>query len=563
MKLKQSNSRALRYGGVTALLTVLILVAVILFNVIFSALAERFLWYVDLTPELLFTLSDECVDMIGEGSDAHETSERSPTQMIDQYRAEARAANPDFKDEDMKIQIIFCDEKDVWEQTDYYNYVHETAAQLQKEFPDYIDITYRDIIRNPSSVSKYGQVVQNSVIIEFGSEYRVRNLNAFYVFDDTDTSTSSAHWAYNGEKMFTAAIFAVTRTESPVACLTVNHNEGWVQAQNDQLLVTLDNAGYQVKTIDLEKEEIPENCRLLIIMDPQTDFHENDGISTVDEIGKLETFLEGSNALMVFLSPDTDPLPKLESFLGEWGISFDRKTEGADTLSYMITDPSQSYYGNGGYTIEGEYVTTGQGSALTADLRKNASTLPAVVFQNAMSISYSESYQVTRYTDEDDASQSFDYGSTSAYGYTRSIYDVFVTSEHAVAMAGGSEVEKATAANPLKLMTLSVQERSIQETEYTTVAAESYVLACGSPEFAYNNVITNNAYGNNSFLEYALRELGQEGVPVGLTFKAFGDYTMDTVTTKEATQYTVVLTVVPMVIALGAGIFVIVRRKYR
>ena len=58
MKLKASTSRKLRYGGVTAVLTALIIAVVIVVNVIFSALSQKFLWYADLTPELLFTLSD-------------------------------------------------------------------------------------------------------------------------------------------------------------------------------------------------------------------------------------------------------------------------------------------------------------------------------------------------------------------------------------------------------------------------------------------------------------------------------------------------------------------------
>jgi len=61
----------------------------------------------------------------------------------------------------------------------------------------------------------------------------------------------------------------------------------------------------------------------------------------------------------------------------------------------------------------------------------------------------------------------------------------------------------------------------------------------------------------------ACRSIGQEPVPVGLGFKPFADFTIDTVTTKEATQYTVVLTVVPVVASIVAGIVVLVRRKHR
>ena len=59
------------------------------------------------------------------------------------------------------------------------------------------------------------------------------------------------------------------------------------------------------------------------------------------------------------------------------------------------------------------------------------------------------------------------------------------------------------------------------------------------------------------------RAIGQEPVPVGLDPKPFADYTIDVITSSEATQYTVVLSVVPAVVALVTGIVVIVRRKNR
>jgi len=182
-----------------------------------------------------------------------------------------------------------------------------------------------------------------------------------------------------------------------------------------------------------------------------------------------------------------------------------------------------------------------------------------------MTISYSDQYSPAHYTDEEDESISFDYGAYGVDGTYRSIYDVFVTSDNAVANANGKVVEKATAQNPLKLMTVTVENRNVSEDNYgySSVNEASYVIACGSPEFAAQSFLQSNAYGNGAFLEYALRIIGQEPVPVGLTFKPFGDYTIDTVTTAEATQYTVVLTVVPAVLALGVGIVVIVRRKNR
>ncbi|MBR2293421.1 MAG: Gldg family protein [Clostridia bacterium] len=555
MKMKSVNTKKLRYGGVTALLTALVIAAVIVGNVIFSALAQKFLWYADLTPELLFTLSDECVDLIANGDDTFENSS-SPIEMVDKYRAEKREQDPSFRNEDLMINFIFCDEPDVWQSSELQKYVYETAKQLQEKFPDYIKITNHDIIWNPSAVSKYEGATTTSVIIECGTEYRVRALKDFYFY----SSDSTTPWAYNGEKIFAAGILAVTRAETPIACLTINHGE--TVKDYPQLLMTLETAGYKVQALDLATSEIPADCRLIVVLDPQSDFRVADGVSAVNEIGKLEAFLDASNSMMVFMGSDT-PLTQFESFLEDWGIVFDRKQEGGTYHPTMITDPSQSYYGNGGYTIEAEYVTDGgMGGKITEPLRQNV-VPPAIVFEDAMSISYSEQFKMTHYQDENDSSIAYDYGWYSVDGVSRSIYDLFVTSENAVAMAGGSAYKKATASTPLKLMTVSMESKTTREDNFSSSTATSYVLACGSPAFVNTTVINNNAYGNNSFLEYALRAIGQEPVPVGLEFKPFGDYTIDTVTTAEATQYTVVLTVIPAVVALVAGVVVIVRRKNR
>ena len=564
MKLKSGSSRKLRYGGVTLALTTLILAVVIIVNVIFTALAQKFLWYADLTPELLFTLSDNCVDLIANGDDTYEQS-FSPIEMVDKARAEKRAADPSFKDEDLMIRVIFCDDPDAWEETTSSRYVYETAKQLEAKFPNYISVENHNVIWNPSAVSKYGIYVgTTSVIVEFGTEYRVRDVRSFYTYSD---STSTEPWAYNGEKIFASSILAVTRAESPVACLTTNHGE---RLSDTELLTTLDTAGFQVQELTLSTDEIPENCRLIVVFDPQTDFLVRDGFSSdVDEIDKLDRFLDEDNSLMVFMSPDlTSPLQNFEAYLEEWGVSYDRqKTEEAGQTTYhpyIVRDTTQSLTVDG-YTIKGEYYTKGgEGAQLTYDMTNEVVNPPMMVFRDAMSISFSELYSPEHYVDEE-SGVTYDYAVYNVDGTYRKVYDVFTTGENAVAMANGQQVAKASAVNPLKLMTVSTESRMVVENETlgTGMNETSYVIACGSTDFASQSLLQSNSYGNSTFLEYALRAIGKEPVPVGVKFKPFGDYTIDTITTSEATQYTVVLTVVPALLALGSGIFVIVRRKNR
>ena len=567
MKLNFKNNRKLRYGGVTAALTALIIAGVIIVNVIFSALAGKFLWFTDLTPELLFTLSDECIELIRDG-DPDYPDTLSPIEKLDEIRAEKRAADPNFKDEDLMIEIIFCDDPDIWKYaSDLQRYVYDTALQLQAEFPDHIRVKNINIVWNPTAVSQYGAVDTSTVIVECGTEFRVRSLSSFYLTD----SSEEYPWAYNGEKTFASLILAVTRAESPIACLTTNHGE--TVSANMPLVQTLIMSGYKIHFLDLSKDEIPEDCRLMVVFNPQEDFMVRDGINKVDEIERLEKFLDGTNALMVFMAPTmrnakgeiqaNPPLENFESYLEEWGIQYDRyeNKEDGKTYPYMIKDPSRSLNYDGGYAFFADYYTAGGlGTSMTSTLH-SAAVAPKIVFSNAMSISYSSQFSPSHRTEN---SKEYDCATSSADGATRTIYDVFVSSENAVAMANNKEVAKATAANPLKLMTVSIEDRGITEPgDLATVNQASYVLACGSIDFVAEDVLQSTAYGNNAFLEYALRKMGHEPVPVGLVPKPFGDTTIDTITTAEATRYTIILTVLPAVLSLGAGIFILVRRKNR
>lgn len=543
MKKTSVNSRKLRYGGVTAALTALIVAAVIVGNIIFSMLAARFTWYIDMTPDLLFTLSDECKDLIRNGDEEFDTA--SAIERVDQIRQESGDPN-------MSINIIFCNEADNIANDTSLRYVHNTALELQSEFPDHIKIKYHNIYRNPSAVSKYktsstSSITETNVIVEFGTEFRVYSSRTFFSFDE-DGETA---WAYNGEKKLTAGILAVTRTESPIACITVNHGEDLP----DTLRGTLEDAGYIVQDINLSEQEIPEDCRLIVIYNPMSDFHVSDGMS-VDEISKLDDFLDDTNSLMAFIGPDSNGgkrLNALEDYLEEWGIVFDRNSEGLPHIVEESTDNSKDSTRN----IFAQYADYGLGGSITKDML-NSKYPRTVVFPNAMSISFAPTYQATH-----DSELDFDYARRTSNGVVRSIYDVFTTSHKANAYAGGVLAQSATEASPLKLMTISEEQKTTQESEYSSMIDSSYVIAFGSTNFAAEECLATDGYGNNELLLSLCRYIGHEPVPVGITMKPFADYEIDNITTSAVTQYTVILTAVPAVAAICAGAVVLIRRKNR
>ena len=570
MKINSSLSRKLRYGGLSVTLTALIIVAVIILNVIFSVLTQHFMLYTDLTPPLQFTLSDAFVDLIAAG-DGEGTESESPIDMIEKFRAENKKynaengltkADPQWRDENVKLNIILCDEPDAWK-TGNNRFVSHSAHEIEAEFPDYVSVTYVDIVTNPSAVSKYkenslSRIYPTTVIVECGTEYRTRNLRGFFTFDSAD---SDEPWAYNGEKAFAADILAVTRAESPVACIEVGHG---VSYDDYEMLQTLTDAGYELSEIRLTTDEIPDDCRLIVIMNPKMDFTTgDDGISDVDELAKLDAALERGVSLMVFLSPDNPVLPNFEEFLEEWGIKFDRYTDDiGDTHSYMISDSTQGL-STDGYTFIGDYAAKNKQSAIFSDLL-NRPSAPAVVFKNAMSISYPDHFQeTTALLDESDDTSSYTFAYKTVDGITTNVYDLFVTSADAVAWANGREVEKATENERLKLMTVSTRTVLTSESYFTSVADTTYIFACGSTDFASLNMLQTNAYGNNDALLSIFRTVGKELAPVGLKPKPFEDSTIDVITTAEATRYTVILALIPAVASLLTGVVVLVRRKNR
>ena len=530
MKGGSTMSRSFRYGSVSTILSIVLIASIVLVNIIFSMLAQKFNWYYDMTSKKLFSLSDECLASLNGVSE--------------------------------DVTIYFCDHRDNLEADLYQSYILHTALELADKMPN-IHVEYLDIWSNPTSVDRFKRgesdpIYSHSVIVESGTEWRTYQMRAFFTFND---STESTPWAYSGEKVFSSAILAVTKAESPIACIPQNHGE-----MIDPALVNLlAMSGYDVQPIDLLAEEIPADCRLLVIYNPVSDFVSDfGGISDKSEIKKIDKFLNGLNAMMVFLNPDNPELPVLEEYLEEWGIDFIRHTNELDvTTSCKVIDSMQSLTQDG-LTILGEYVTAGLGASIHKNMRSGG-VPPKIVFKNVMPIRYSDSYKISSYLPEDveETSESsgvhFTYGSySSSANVSRDIYDVFTSHSSAKLFSGGAEVGSATEIDKYRLMTVTREQRMIDNTN----ADSSYVWACGSIDFARTEFLNSNTFGNADLLMYSLHTMGKEFVPVEIKFKIFDNTTIEGLTTAQADQYTWTLILVPAIVMFAAGVIVIVRRKY-
>ncbi len=535
------RSRRFRYGSMSVGITALVIAAVILINVIFSMLASKYLWYVDMTKEGVYRISESCYNL------------------LDDTFEKVNAAREEKGEDPVKIDIKFCDMKDNLEKDTEMKFILTSALELQEHYPDIINVEYIDIYANPSAVNPYkksvGETFTNSdVIIASGGEFRHYYEYSFFLYNSDD----STYWAYYGEKQFASGILAITQAERPIAGLLVEHGETFNDLALGNLLET---AGYEVQPVyDLATWEIPEQCRLLVCYNPTKDFRVKDGVSEVSEIEVLDEFLaKESRSLMVFMSPDADPLPNLEDYLALWGIQFGRTEEGD---SMIIAESDSNALTSNGFTFTGHYDTLGMGASVTKHMR-NQNIPQKVAFRNAMPIMIADAYD-TAYEVDEESGIKLQYGFKNFGATGRSIWNIFSTGASAKTYANGKEVGSASPTDVYGLMTISVQNRSTQEDDYgaSYTNDSSYVLACGSIDFAVEAMLNSNAYGNSEVLMEAFSIMGKDAVPVQLAYIPFSDLTIDTLTVARANRITAILALVPAVICFGVGVWVLVRRKY-
>ncbi len=508
---KHTNGRKLQHGTITVILSVLLIASVILVNVIFTALAYKFNIFTDMTTELVFTLSDAFKNALA--------------------------------DVNTPVQIHFCHEPDYLEANTLTKYVYHTALQIAEEF-DWVTVDAVDSNKEPTLFSKYalssasGSVSTSSVIIESGSEFRIMSANNFYVVNN-----DGSIWAYNAEEKFAAAILSVTATDLPVAYFTTQHGE----TRNTYLEEIVQNAGYEVKYIDLTKEEIESDARLVIINNPVYDFSpENAAEGINSELEAIDRFLASKyGSLMVFLDPlKIDGLTYLREYLSEWGIVV------SDTV---VQDKMNSITSNG-YSVVGAYnYEPVLGASLVKDIA-NTDHPPKTIFEYAAPIYYSDLYTPVLNAEETTPTPT---GSYAYYGNNanREISAALRSSADALALKDGNVVDSKGNYN---LMVVSSERRMINNEEYT-----SYVLCTATADFTNEKYINSNVYANKDILYSAFKLMGRDFIPADITFKVLESYEIEDMTTKQANAWTVVLvTVLPTVILL-TGAVICVRRRFK
>ncbi len=513
--MKRAPKKKLRHGGAALTLTLLMLCAVVILNVIAGMLASRYDWmYLDMKTDEVYSISDSCREYVDKYVIA-EVDRQNAAEGIKQ-----------------KINIIFCNDEDKISEDERLAKVYDSVHELEKMFPEHIEIGNLNIWEDPGTARGYGVTSTGDIVCEFGSQHETVNSADFYIADALDSSTAVA---YNGERMIAACLVKITEAQPPMCYFTVNHGE---ELENLSLMRTLIDSGYTISFLDLSKNDVPEDCELLVTYSPRRDMSfSGEGKSEAD---KVDEYLSGGGKYMTFISADTFAAGALENFealLGRWGVTFDHQTspDGIEQ-SYLIRDRYNSLTVDG-YTVMSQNAMSGMGTeVLSGRGYPNA-------FANSTSISFSEQFVP-------DGNGNYVYTDGSV---KKTAFPLIVTHGTAEAWMGGMTVARADE-QPFTLMSMSVAQNADGST--------GHLVACTSTDFASRDCMQSAVLGNSRVIMETVKYMGRETAPVELGLKSFSTGKIESLTTNTANIYTVLLAVIPALAVTACGVVILVRRRY-
>ena len=202
----------------------------------------------------------------------------------------------------------------------------------------------------PTFAARYGAetVSGGSLILDTGERSAVLDAADFYVYDYADYYTYSVR--FDGEQQITAALYRLTSGEPSQAYYTTGHGE---KTLSSTLLDALEAQNIEAEPLSLLSGPVPEDCALLIIDCPASDFAGAEG--AVDETAFLQDYLDGGGKVLV-LTDAYYSTPNLDAVLAGFGLS---RVEGL----VVEGDANHSLYGYSSYLLP-DYAAPTESTAL-------------------------------------------------------------------------------------------------------------------------------------------------------------------------------------------------------
>ena len=518
-----TKSKKFRYGASATAITVVVIAAIVILNVIFTALGSINAWYTDITSQNYYKLSDAFkkeFDRITENGS-------------------------------INFNIVVMMNEDRFSTYSYQTVIfYNTVKELTKQYPNIRlkainSTTYPELVEGYKET--YGDTISiTDIVIEAADEKfeplktintKKYSINAFFAID-----TSGNILGYNAEARFLSAFSQMLdkNVNRPVAFYLTGHGEPSLDTLDATWGEMLDSAGFKAVEIDLTKNDFTEyydlsaagdynNC-VLIINSPTRDLYvPAPGDGGVNEVEKIRSFFgTGLGNVIVSVGATTPELPALSQILSEFGLAY----------GGAVSDPVHSLAGSDSSKVTADYSRMSEN--MSATMKNNlfgsrSATVPTV-FESPANV-----YALSG----DSGSSDTIHGYNGTYGAYALMYPY------------SSATTKYKDGYDACLLAMYYSTWDVNDDNNT----RSYAFIVGSTKFVSESY--TNATMNRTVTAWMLSQIYDEMVAFdGISMIIFDDTTTLTITDAQKTAWTIATIVAVPVIAAAAGIYVWIRRRH-
>ena len=231
--------------------------------------------------------------------------------------------------EDSKLQV-----KNVDQTVHIYFFGYEESnsiiilAKQYEKVNERISAEAIDINKRPDLAKKYGidSNMSIGIIVESPERYKVLTNSDFFTYDTTTFETIDIT-----EQKLTNAILDTTIAKKPHIYFLKGHEEKDILNELISLNAFLQNEINDVSSLDLLKEDFPEDCDTLVVPDPQKDFDETETNKILEYINKGGKVIWLGNPSLI----DVD-LPNINKILEYFGFNFSKGLVGEQDSSKIV-----------------------------------------------------------------------------------------------------------------------------------------------------------------------------------------------------------------------------------
>lgn len=254
-KLNIGNKKSLKNGSYSAVLSVIVIAAIVIINLAVNTLSTKYTM-VDVSTQKLYTVGKDTKKML--------------------------------KNLDQDVSIYYLTD-DASEDTNVTMLLENYKANSS-----HIKVEKKDPAVYPGFASQYTEdaLSTNSLIVVAGDKSKCLDYNNdLYVSQMDYTTYQQTQTGFDGEGCVTSAINYVTSTETPVVYNITGHDEA---AIDDTLQKQIEKMNLAIEDLTLlTADGVPEDAAAVIISAPASDF-------SSDDVEKIQDYMDGGGNALVF-----------------------------------------------------------------------------------------------------------------------------------------------------------------------------------------------------------------------------------------------------------------------